>query len=196
MLSTLIFQGIDIKFSFKFSLDQWRSRGRILELISRTWSRGPIPSLTTPWSGVPQIVGSAPHHAAPYIIQLAHEQGSSVNNMPWEGPDLLHAEMVGCPTTSLPSCTPTPGSTSSSASAPPPDRVQLQAQRCTFPLPLPLCAGFRLKIYINPKGMTLLVMNPSRSRPQFLSKSSSHEILVFPTYMMQICISVNFGNPN
>jgi hypothetical protein len=34
MLYTLIYRGVDIKFSFEFSLDPWRSRGRMLKLIS------------------------------------------------------------------------------------------------------------------------------------------------------------------
>jgi hypothetical protein len=34
VLCTLIYQGVDIKFSFEFSLDPWRLRGRLLELIS------------------------------------------------------------------------------------------------------------------------------------------------------------------
>jgi hypothetical protein len=63
--------------------------------------------------GRPKFVGSEPHHAAPYIRHSWRvNQGSSVNNILLEGPDLLGAEVVGCPTTSVSSRT---ASTSSPA---------------------------------------------------------------------------------
>jgi hypothetical protein len=67
MLYTLIYWWIDIKFSF----DPWRSRERMLKLISRTWSWGPSPSPATSCSGAGApnlwVVGSPTthHHIRP-----------------------------------------------------------------------------------------------------------------------------------
>jgi hypothetical protein len=85
--------------------------------------------LQCPDRGRPKFVGSGPHHTAPYIRHSWHmNQGSSVNSILSEGPDLLGAEVVGCPTISPSPSTSTPGSTP----LPAPHLVQvcLQAPRC------------------------------------------------------------------
>jgi hypothetical protein len=83
--------------------------------------------LQRPDRGRPKFVGSGPYHAAPYIRHSWHvNQDSSVNNILSEGPDLLGAKVVGCPTISLSPSTSTLGSTPSSHLV----RVCLQAPRC------------------------------------------------------------------
>jgi hypothetical protein len=79
--------------------------------------------------GQPKFVGSGPHHAAPYIRHSWRmNQGSSFNSILSEGPDLLGAEVVRCPTISPSPSTSTPGSTPSPASHL--VQVCLQAPRC------------------------------------------------------------------
>jgi hypothetical protein len=67
VLYTLKYKGVDIKFGFEFSFDLWRSRGRMLKLISETWSRGPSLNLSRPDRGHPIILGSGPCHTTQYI---------------------------------------------------------------------------------------------------------------------------------
>jgi hypothetical protein len=133
VLYTLIYWEIDIKFSFlsfEFSFDPWRSMRRMLEF----WSPGhghkdQVRLLQRPDRGRPKFVGSGPHHVAPYIRHSWRvNQGSSVNNILSEGPDLLGAEVVGCPMISPSPSTSTPGSTP----LPAPHLVQvcLQASSC------------------------------------------------------------------
>jgi hypothetical protein len=91
-------------------------------------------------SGRPKFVGSGSHHAALYIRHSWRvNQGSSVNNILSEGPDLLGAEVVGCPTTSASSRT---ASTSS-------------------PIVHRRCCRLLIKFTYKPYGISLFLSRPS-----------------------------------
>jgi hypothetical protein len=115
--------------------------------------------------GRPKFVGSGPHHAAPYIRHSWRvNQGSSVNNLLLEGPDLLDAEVVGCLMTSASSRT-------ASTSSP---KVHRRRRRLLIKFiykPYGISSLFllktelRLKVYHQSPKVNPTSANPSRSSP-------------------------------
>jgi hypothetical protein len=105
-------------------------------------------------------VGSGLHHAAPYIRHSWRmNQGLSVNNILLEGPDLLDAEVVGCPTTSV-------SSRMASTSSPTVHRRRLLIKFTYKPYGISLFLSkteHRRKIYHQSPKLNPTSANPSRS---------------------------------
>jgi hypothetical protein len=134
VLYALIYWGIDIKFSFEFSFDPWRSRGRMLELISQTWSSGPSLIPSRPDRGCPIILGSGPYHTAQIykFAWLTNRRRTTTTTLRMtQSP---YAEVTGCITAPTPSHR-RQWAAPSTTLMPPSDRVQPQALGYIFLLP-------------------------------------------------------------